>query len=93
MMRGIFPDREFLVREDYTVNISFILWSKMVNDRSFDSDKGKGAVEEEVSTPSTSGRPNLSEQLGHRDEDEILKDSDTDFPEPGSNPEHSGERK
>jgi hypothetical protein len=58
-----------------------------------DSDKGKGAVEEEVSNPSTTARPNLSDQLGHRDEDELIKDSDTDFPEPGSNPEHSGEHR
>lgn len=57
-----------------------------------DSDKRKGAVEEETSTPSTSGKPNLYGQLGHRDQDESIKDADTDFPEPGSNPEHSGER-
>ncbi len=30
-------------------------------------------------------------QLGHRDQDTLLKSSDTDFPEPGGNPEHSGE--
>jgi hypothetical protein len=59
---------------------------------SFDSDRSKGAVEEETSSRSTSGRPNLSDQLGHRDEDELIKDADSDFPEPGSNPEHSGER-
>jgi hypothetical protein len=53
-----------------------------------DSDFHKGAVEEgEVNQNSLSG------QLGHRDEDELLKDSDSDFPEPGSSPEHSGERK
>jgi hypothetical protein len=46
-----------------------------------DSDFQKGAVEEETS------------QLGHRDQDEMLKDSDTDFPEPGPNPEHSGEHR
>jgi hypothetical protein len=48
-----------------------------------DSDLHKGAVEEEISTQG---------QIGHRDEDELLKDADTDFPEPGSSPEHSGER-
>jgi hypothetical protein len=56
-----------------------------------DSDFKKGAVEEETSQPSTSGKPNLDGQLGHRDEDEMLKDNDSDFPEPGSSPEHSGE--
>jgi hypothetical protein len=30
-------------------------------------------------------------QLGHRDQDPLLKSSDTDFPEPGGSPEHSGE--
>ena len=30
-------------------------------------------------------------QLGHRDQDPRLKSADTDFPEPGENPEHSGE--
>jgi hypothetical protein len=56
-----------------------------------DSDFKKGAVEEESSQPSNSGTPNLDGQLGHRDQDEMLKDSDSDFPEPGSSPEHSGE--
>ena len=54
-----------------------------------DSDLKKGAVEEEISTPSTSNDPNLHSQIGHRDEDEMLKDADTDFPEPGSSPEHT----
>ena len=58
-----------------------------------DSDAHKGAVEEETSTPSRDGDPNLHGQLGHRDEDEMLKDADTDFPEPGSSPEHSGEHR
>lgn len=58
-----------------------------------DSDLHKGAVEEEKSVPSQDGRPNLAAQQGHRDEEAMLKDNDTDFPEPGSSPEHSGERK
>ena len=56
-----------------------------------DSDISKGAVEEETSEPSNNGRPNLQGQIGHRDQNELLKDADTDFPEPGSSPEHSGE--
>jgi hypothetical protein len=56
-----------------------------------DGDRKKGAVEEETSAPSNNGRPNLQSQIGHRDQDEMLKDADTDFPEPGSGPEHSGE--
>ena len=65
----------------------------MPKKESVDSDLHKGAVEEEVSNPSTTDRPNMQSQIGHRDEDELLKDADTDFPEPGSSPEHSGEQK
>jgi hypothetical protein len=64
----------------------------MIRIKRLDSDERKGAVEEETSTPCGDGNPNLHGQLGHRDQDEMLKDSDTDFPEPGSNPEHSGQR-
>ncbi len=32
----------------------------------------------------------LSGQLGHRDQDEMLKDNDTDYPEPDAGAEHSG---
>jgi hypothetical protein len=39
------------------------------------------------------GQPNntadLNQQIDHRDQRSIKKDSDTDFPEPGSNPEYS----
>jgi hypothetical protein len=58
-----------------------------------DSDAHKGAVEEDISEPSKNDDPNLHDQLGHRDQDEMLKDADTDFPEPGSSPEHSGEHR
>jgi hypothetical protein len=58
-----------------------------------DSDAHKGAVEQETSQPSSTGEPNLQGQLGHRDQDEMLKDADTDFPEPGSSEEHSGQRR
>lgn len=52
-----------------------------------DSDASKGATDLHAS---------LSAQLGHRESDSEIIDfvdgSDTDFPEPGSNPEHSGEK-
>jgi hypothetical protein len=35
----------------------------------------------------------LQGQQGHRDQDPMLKDADSDFPEPGQNPEHTGEPK
>src|SRR5438477_5709476 len=54
-----------------------------------DQDATKGAIElEDHLTP---GNVGLEEQLGHRDQDPMLKDADSDFPEPGNNPEHSGE--
>lgn len=54
-----------------------------------DQDKGKGAVEQE--DRKQTGNTSLDGQLGHRDQDPRIKDSDSDFPEPGGNPEHSGE--
>ncbi len=54
-----------------------------------DPDRGKGAVDAEEHQHD--GNLALSEQLGHRDEDPLIKGADTDFPEPGENPEHSGE--
>ncbi|MFZ0292764.1 MAG: hypothetical protein WAL52_04110 [Candidatus Sulfotelmatobacter sp.] len=54
-----------------------------------DPDRAKGATEEDQHHHD--GNTGLEEQLGHRDQDPILKDSDTDFPEPGNNVEHSGE--
>jgi len=54
-----------------------------------DQDTAKGAMETE--NHDTPGNIGMQEQLGHRDQDPMLKDADTDFPEPGENPEHSGE--
>jgi hypothetical protein len=52
-------------------------------------DESKGAVEtEDHKSP---GNVGMKEQLGHRDQDPLIKDADTDFPEPGLNPEHTGE--
>ena len=54
-----------------------------------DQDRCKGALEpDDRNEP---GNNSLQGQLGHRDQDPILKSADTDFPEPGENPEHSGE--
>jgi len=59
-----------------------------------DEAMSKGAVEDDGPTPDNQRRPqhgSLSGQLGHRDQDEMLKDNDTDFPEPDAEGEHSGE--
>ena len=55
-----------------------------------DQDRGKGAVEQDrpLEPP---GNTSMQGQLGHRDQSSMLKSSDTDFPEPGGNPEHSQE--
>ena len=55
-----------------------------------DQDRGKGAVEQDR-PEEPSGNTSMQGQLGHRDQDSMLKSSDTDFPEPGAGPEHSGE--
>ena len=54
-----------------------------------DQDSTKGAME--VEDHAVPGNIGMQEQLGHRDQDPMLKDADTDFPEPGENPEHTGE--
>jgi hypothetical protein len=55
-----------------------------------DPDKAKGATEpEEHDHTQNEG---LASQLGHRDQDPLLKDADSDFPEPGNGPEHSAGR-
>jgi hypothetical protein len=54
-----------------------------------DEFENKGAVEQDK--PRQSTNTSLSDQLGHRDQDPLLKDSDTDFPEGGDRPEHTGE--
>jgi hypothetical protein len=54
-----------------------------------DQDRSKGAVEQDEKGPSDN--TSMQGQLGHRDQDEMLKSADSDFPEPGGSPEHSGE--
>jgi hypothetical protein len=55
-----------------------------------DQDRGKGAVEQDRPEKQP-GNTSMQGQLGHRDQNPLLKSSDTDFPEPGGSPEHSGE--
>lgn len=54
-----------------------------------DEDIAKGAMEKE--SPKQKGNSSMAGQLPHRTDDPMIKDYDTDFPEPGENPEHSGE--
>jgi hypothetical protein len=54
-----------------------------------DQDRSKGAVEQD--RPAQAGNTSMQGQIGHRDQDPLLKSSDSDFPEPGAGPEHSGE--
>lgn len=59
--------------------------------KSRDADIHKGAIEDTPAHESPAGESHnrLANQLPHRDADEDIKDNDSDFPEPGSNPEHS----
>lgn len=54
-----------------------------------DEDAGKGAVAQD--SPEQETNVSMSGQVGHRDQDPLLKGSDSDFPEPGQNEEHTGE--
>jgi hypothetical protein len=54
-----------------------------------DQDREKGAVEQQA--PNQETNTSLEGQLGHRDQNPLIKSNDTDFPEPGENPEHTGE--
>jgi hypothetical protein len=59
-----------------------------------DGDAQKGAIESEspADKPKVSReRDALADQLPHRNTGEFLEGEDSDFPEPGSNPEHSGQ--
>jgi len=58
-------------------------------EKMLDQDSVKGATETE--NHQVPGNPGLQGQLGHRDQDPMIKDADSDFPEPGQNPEHTGE--
>ncbi len=60
-----------------------------MTDQTRDQDAGKGATE--VEDQKEPGNVGMQEQIGHRDQDPMLKDADSDFPEPGQSPEHSGE--
>ena len=54
-----------------------------------DPDDSKGAVEQDRrQQPSNTS---LSGQLPHRTSNPLVKNSDSDFPEPGNNEEHTGE--
>ena len=58
--------------------------------RAADNDVKKGVVESQTFTQKD--QVSLQGQLPHRDQDPNIKGKDTDFPEPGENPEYSGER-
>lgn len=55
-----------------------------------DGDANKGAVEND--DPKSAANTSMRGQLGHRDQDSMIKGNDTDYPEPGENAEHSGEK-
>jgi len=58
-----------------------------------DGDARKGAIESQSpgNKPNLKERDTLADQLPHRNADELLEGEDSDFPEPGLNPEHSGQ--
>ena len=54
-----------------------------------DPDAQKGAVEQDA--PEQGTNTSMAGQLPHRNQNPLVKSSDSDYPEPGENPEHSGE--
>src|SRR3954463_11067307 len=59
-----------------------------------DADAGKGAVEGDgrgSTEREQSGNTSLAGQNPHRTESRLVKSNDSDFPEPGGSPEHSGQ--
>jgi hypothetical protein len=54
-----------------------------------DEDAGKGAVESD--SPEQTTNVSRTGENGHRTEDPLVKSSDSDYPEPGQNEEHTGE--
>jgi hypothetical protein len=54
-----------------------------------DSFAHTGAVEQD--RPGQKTNTSMQGQLPHRTENPLVKSSDTDFPEPGENEEHTGE--
>ena len=54
-----------------------------------DEDAGKGAVEQD--RPEQKTNTSMNGQIGHRDQDPLLKSSNSDYPERGQNEEHTGE--
>jgi hypothetical protein len=59
-------------------------------DQTSDNDLHKGAFEED-DNPRQKPQARFKGQLSHRESDPLIKASDSDFPEPGASPEHSGE--
>jgi hypothetical protein len=59
-----------------------------------DGDEHKGVVEDD--SPHLRGERSTSQesmtgQLGHRNADDLTSGNDSDYPEPGLTPEHSGQ--
>lgn len=59
-----------------------------------DGDEHKGAVEDDsphLRGEHSESQESMAGQLGHRNRDGMTTGNDSDFPEPGSSPEHSGQ--
>jgi len=54
-----------------------------------DADRGKGSMEPD--DRGQAGNNSMKGQLSHRDKTPLVEGADSDFPEPGSSPEHSFE--
>ena len=74
-------------RTTYLPNLSSIA-EKSWPTNTRDEDSGKGAVEQDQ--PGQETNVSRTGEIGHRNQDALLKSSDSDFPEPGQNEETLG---
>lgn len=61
-----------------------------------DGDEHKGVVEDDsphLRGERSESQESMTGQLGHRNADELIDGNDSDYPEAGSTPEHSGQHK
>jgi hypothetical protein len=91
----IVPGSQQPTRGGATINSFQTQEKSMINSATARRDEAmfKGAMEDDGNPSGAEPRRQLSsfaDQLGHRDQDEMLKDNDTDFPEPDAKAEITG---
>lgn len=79
--------RNFVLKENPEARLCVI--TILMLPKKTDSDLKKGAHETE--RPDEISQANLNSQIPQRTKSTFLQETENDFPEPGGNPEHSGQ--